>query len=147
MSLLEVDDEQKYVNWAEKREIICEKVKFATAGYPDRLSVLPNALHVWIEFKRRKKTPTPIQLYRMRTLRDAGALVGWTDDSAVAIYAVRTLLEPTRVSRAGNTSAAVSVGGRLILRSWFGEDLNLSCIVENFEKSGFSFKNPDSGPD
>lgn len=145
-SLLESADEQKYVDWAKTREIICEKVKFAVAGYPDRLSVLPNALHVWIEFKHRGKLPEPIQSYRMRTLRDAGALVGWTDDSAVAIFAVRTLMDPTRVSKAGYPTSAKSVSGRLILRSWFGEDLCLSRVVEDFEKSGLSFANPSGRP-
>lgn len=146
MSILESEDEGRYLAWATSRGIICEKVKFVTAGYPDRLSVLPDGLHVWIEFKRKGKEPEPIQDYRMRTLRDANALAGWTDDSTVAIFAVRTLLEPTRIPKAGHQAAFIAVCGRSILGSWFGQDLNLLSVVEDFKRKGFDFANPNRRP-
>jgi hypothetical protein len=108
LSLLEVDDEQRYVDRCKELKVICEKVKFVTAGYPDRLSILPTGLHVWIEFKRRGKKPELNQLYRIAELRNMGALAGWTDDSRIAIECIETLLAASRLPEAWDKIAVVA---------------------------------------
>jgi hypothetical protein len=120
--LLEVDDEQRYVDWCVQERIICEKVKFVTAGYPDRLSMLPTGLHVWIEFKRRGKKPEKNQLYRIAKLRSSGALAGWTDDSRIAIAAVEALLVATRLPETWYQIAPLAIRWGLIFGPGFRKD-------------------------
>jgi hypothetical protein len=130
---LEVAGEDKYVAWAKEYQILCVKVKFVVAGFPDRLSVLPNGLHVWIEFKRLGEKPEPIQLYRMKTLRDSGALVGWTDDYTVAIRVVQALLAAPSLPVTSDTPTAEPERGWAVPRSWFGQDFCLSCVLKDIE--------------
>lgn len=142
---LEVDDEQKYVDWCITEKVICEKVKFITAGYPDRLSILPTGLHVWIEFKRRGKKPEKNQLYRISKLRNMGAFAGWTDDSSIAISAVQAILESTRVPEAWYKTALIAIRWGLIpgSRSWenkylFGSSKDLEgqrLCLQMFDRS------------
>jgi hypothetical protein len=139
---LESEDEGKYVDWCKTEKIICEKVKFVRAGYPDRLSILPDGRHVWIEFKRRGEEldPRSLQPFRIKQLRAQGACAGWTDDSRIAILAVKALMDATRVSKAGDPFASIPISRRVILRSWFGEDLNLFSCLENLKGQGFCFQ-------
>jgi hypothetical protein len=120
--LLEVDDEQRYVDWCTQEQIICEKVKFVTAGYPDRLSMLPTGLHVWIEFKRRGKKPEKNQLYRIAKLRFSGALAGWTDDSRIAIDAVSSILAATRLPETWNQIATLAIRWGFVFGPRFRKD-------------------------
>jgi hypothetical protein len=131
--LLEVDDEQKYADWCCQEQIICEKVKFVTAGYPDRLSILPTGLHVWIEFKRLGKKPEKNQLYRIGKLRATGSLAGWTDDSRIAIAAVQAILVASRLPEERYQIAAVASCWGLIPGPWFREDQYLFGSAKDLE--------------
>lgn len=113
--MLEKDDEEKYVSWCKGENLICEKVKFVQAGYPDRITVLPiSGKPLWIEFKRENKEPELIQLYRIAELRKSGGFAGWTDDSRIAIYATKALLDATRVSAPSHKIIAIAIRWGLV---------------------------------
>lgn len=44
-------------------------------GMPDRLVVLPNGKHIWVELKADQGRLSPIQHYRHRQLRELNCLV------------------------------------------------------------------------
>lgn len=75
--------------WAERNGWICEKVKFANAGYNDRIYFHNPGVIVLIEFKRVGKQPDDLQNHRIKVLRAMGILATWTDnyDDAVAFLA------------------------------------------------------------
>jgi hypothetical protein len=140
--ILESDDEQKYVNWCKEELIVCEKVKFQQVGYPDRLSILPSGLHVWIEFKRRLKkvSANTIQDYRIRALRKQGALAGWTDDSNIAICCVQALLATARLPEESYPFTFIPVSWGFVFRSWLGEDINLLSCYQDLKVKGFDWQ-------
>jgi len=146
MSILEVDEEQKYVNWCKKEKIICEKVKFMSAGYPDRLSVLPSGLHVWIEFKRAGEKPKPIQCYRISMLRNSGAYAGWTNDSTIAIAATQALLDATRLPEKSDSAIAFAVCRGTFFGSWIRENFDLSSSDKDIEVERLRIKSPNCRP-
>jgi hypothetical protein len=146
VSLLEVDDEQRYVDWCVQEKIICEKVKFITAGYPDRLSIVPTGLHVWIEFKRRGKKPEKNQLYRIAKLRFSGALAGWTDDSRIAIAAVEAILVASRVPETWHQIAPLAIRWGLIPGSWTWENQYLFGSSKDLEGQRICLQMFDRGP-
>lgn len=71
--------------WAERNGWICEKVKFANAGYNDRIYFHEPGVIVLIEFKRVGKEPDPLQNYRIKVLKAMGILATWTDNYDAAI--------------------------------------------------------------
>jgi len=50
-----------------------------TSGLPDYY-LLYRGVSIWIELKDKNKKPDPIQVYTMRCLKRAGAIVIWTDN-------------------------------------------------------------------
>lgn len=135
---LEIEAENKYKEWTKENDVICLKVKFIEAGYPDRLSILPNGLHVWIEFKREGEEPEPLQAHRIQEMGKRGVLVGWTDDANVAIRFVQAFLEAARLPAEGYQAFIAAVRWRIIFRSWAGEDLNLSRRLQDIKEKGIS---------
>lgn len=77
----EIDDiEQPFVNYAESRGWICEKVvSLSRRGWPDRFLARKGRI-VLCEFKAPKLAPTVQQLKRHMELRAAGVEVVWFDD-------------------------------------------------------------------
>lgn len=65
------------------------KMGLWSAGWPDRL-FLKAAIYVWIEFKRRGKQPTKLQLKRHAELRREGAFVYVCDTWQEAIDRLRS---------------------------------------------------------
>lgn len=45
------------------------------SGYPDRLVLLPGGVTAWVELKGPKLDPRPLQMERMKRLRDLGQRV------------------------------------------------------------------------
>jgi hypothetical protein len=144
--MLESQDEQRLVDYCKSEGLICEKVKFTQAGYPDRLIVIPFPVHIWIEFKRplSNEKPEPIQLYRMHELREATAFCGWTNDSGIAIRAVATILDATRIPKESNPALAVAECRRLIFGPRTGKNLNLSGGNKNIEIERLRIKDAHS---
>jgi hypothetical protein len=82
MSRLEREEEREFCRWCSRNKIIT--IKFTPSGdrgWPDRICIAPSGVHVWIEFKRRGKTPTKLQYYKMEVLKEQHANVHWVDSA------------------------------------------------------------------
>lgn len=141
VQILEKEHEKKVKTACKNMRIIDIKIaRTGERGYPDREYCLPNGMTVRIEHKRKGERPNPIQLYRMSQLRERGHYVGWTDDPATAIAAIITVLVPPRIPDEGDEASAVARRRRAFLGSWFGENFDLSCLIQHLEAEGYSFQ-------
>ena len=65
MSALEKKEEAKYVRWVGKMDGRCPKIKilgpYGVTGEPDRMTLLPLGVLIFMEFKREGKEPTNLQ--------------------------------------------------------------------------------------
>ena len=79
--MLEKNIQSKIMAWLKKNRI--ERVKtiqLSDNGYPDITGVIPpHGKALWIEVKRPGEKPTPLQKYRIKRLKKAGAEAFWTD--------------------------------------------------------------------
>lgn len=73
--------EQKLVKEVQLRGGLCEKWNAGTAGWPDRVVLLPEKRAAFVETKAPGKLPRPLQLHRHEQLRRLGFLVYVLDDS------------------------------------------------------------------
>jgi hypothetical protein len=71
MPTLERNLERRCGAFAKERG--CLWLKMGTAGWPDRLLILPPGIHVWIELKTGTRV-TPLQQKRIDTLHSHGAI-------------------------------------------------------------------------
>ena len=72
MSKLEKDEEAAIKKWCDKRGLLFIKfTPMGEKGWPDRIAILPDGTHVWIELKRNGKKPTKLQHHRMNTLKQS----------------------------------------------------------------------------
>ena len=94
VALAEIADiETPVVKWAERRGIICLKLNNPWCrGYPDRLFVLPNGVHIYIEFKWCNNKPSKLQQKRMQHLKKNNCIVTWTNDPDWAIQFIEGYL-------------------------------------------------------
>ena len=83
MSKLEKDEEKKIKKWCKNHSILFIKfTPMGEKGWPDRIAVFPNDGHtVWIELKRNKKKPTPLQYHRMEQILKQGGYAVWFDSA------------------------------------------------------------------
>ncbi len=108
MSKLEKQEENKVKDWCKKHRVLSIKfTPMGERGWPDRLFIFPNGgFHVWIEFKRKGKIPSKLQLYRMSNLMAQGAVAVWFDHAEAAINFLEAILnetmESTPLSTKGN---------------------------------------------
>lgn len=88
---LEQEIESEFVRRAKKAGFTVLKMQTigprGIAGYPDRLVLLGDGRHVWIEFKATGKVHhiTPLQERRISQLQERGDKVLVTDDEHVAM--------------------------------------------------------------
>jgi hypothetical protein len=78
--------EAPVVRWARRNEI--RQAKLSTPGQraiPDRIFFLPGGRPCLIEFKRKGKEPTKLQMHTLKVLFDLGYDVFWTDNADEAI--------------------------------------------------------------
>jgi hypothetical protein len=144
MPVLESSIENRVNEKAKEWGIICQKVKFVEAGFPDRLYILPNGLHVWIEFKRPGEKPDQLQLYRMELLRIRNVIAGWTNEYAIAIGVLKALLGAQGIYEKGGSAFAQPVIGWPIPRPRLGQDCNLSSYLQDLEVAGLCEESVDS---
>jgi len=82
MSKLEKDVEAKVKKWCDKHDVLYIKfTPFGSRGWPDRIVIFPNGVHIWLELKRRGKVPRKIQTYRMNQLNARRVRAVWSDDA------------------------------------------------------------------
>lgn len=82
MPVLESVTERWVVNYAESLGWLAFKLNNPSAsGWPDRLFVSPNGVHVYIEFKRQGKVPRKLQRYRIDALKRQNCIVYVCDNS------------------------------------------------------------------
>ena len=67
--------EQQLTKKAKRRGGLCEKWNSGTAGWPDRLILLPDGKVGFVEVKAPGKEPRALQLHRHKQLRALGYLV------------------------------------------------------------------------
>lgn len=90
---LEHSIEQAVVDWAEENGIRSIKMKLGEdSGWPDRMFLLPQC-PAFVEFKRGKKRPTPLQMHRMEFLAGLGYKVQWSSSSALTIKWLTILMK------------------------------------------------------
>jgi len=96
MSQLEAHEEARVVKWCKDHNILCIKfTPMGSCGWPDRIVVMPNGFHVWLELKRRGKKPRRLQTYRMQQLMDHGAVAAWFDSADKTIAFLQDVLTET----------------------------------------------------
>jgi hypothetical protein len=79
------------VDWATENNIQTIKMKLdADSGWPDRMFLLPGC-PAFIEFKKPKKKPAPLQHHRMEHLAGLGYRVLWTTSKKLSIDWLRIL--------------------------------------------------------
>ena len=61
------------------------KIVPVVQGWPDRCLLLNNGATAWVEFKKRKKKPEPIQLVRLAWLNNNGHIAVWVDSYAAFV--------------------------------------------------------------
>lgn len=93
--------EDRVTDWAEANDWIVEKVKFANAGYPDRI-YFGYGMAVLIEYKRPKKKPDKLQEYRLRELAKRGIKCTWVNTSSAGIAFLKACMGSARVPAARN---------------------------------------------
>ena len=86
MSKLEKDEEAAIKKWCDKRGLLFIKfTPMGEKGWPDRIAILPDGTHVWIELKRNGKKPTKLQHHRMNTLKQSNVIITWYDSAEECI--------------------------------------------------------------
>jgi hypothetical protein len=107
--------EERVRDWAIARGWLNPKVKFAEAGYPDRIYV-GFGVTVWIEFKKpgEKVEPGSLQEYRINELRKRGANVIWTDSFEAAIGYLQGFMGPARLPDPRDKAAHLPSRGRTV---------------------------------
>lgn len=73
--------EKHLINEVKRRGGLCEKWISGTAGWPDRLVLLPDGLCAFVEVKAANKKPRPLQKARHRLLKKLGFKVYVLDDA------------------------------------------------------------------
>ena len=73
--------EQKLVREVRKRGGLCEKWNSSSAGWPDRIVLLPNGKIGFVEVKTLGEKPRKLQIHRHDQLRALGYKVFILDDA------------------------------------------------------------------
>lgn len=136
MPVLEKDTEAKVKLWCEDRHIIYVKVKFSDNGYPDRLMVFPNGIHVWWEAKKEGEEPETLQLYRIWALNQRGVIAFWTDNYDDTILVLQAVLDTPFVPEESDSAFAFASIRRAISRSRTWKNQYLSSGLQNFKREG-----------
>lgn len=72
----ERDVEKQLIGEVKKRGGLCEKWTSGTAGWPDRIVILPpDGKVAFVEVKRPGEKPRPLQVYRHKQLKQLGCQV------------------------------------------------------------------------
>ena len=73
--------EKHLIDEVKRRGGLCEKWISGTAGWPDRLVLLPGGVCAFVEVKAANKKPRPLQKERHRLLKKLGFKVYVLDDA------------------------------------------------------------------
>jgi len=146
MTLLEKDIEIPVCNWAKKHGFLTPKVKFAEAGWPDRLFISPIGHTIFIEFKRPPFKPDRLQEYRLAQLRQRGIPAYWVDSIIEGINILKAAVEPARLPEPGDSVVAFPSRSGSVLGSGTGQDEHMPSGREVTIEEMFGQKNPDRGP-
>ena len=68
----ERDIEKQLTVEVKKRGGLCEKWISGTAGWPDRIVLMPDGKIAFVEVKRTGEVPRPLQVHRMQQLLNLG---------------------------------------------------------------------------
>ena len=71
MPILESGIERRCADYAQKHGAVLLKIQ-STAGWPDRLCLLPNGRHFFVEFKKPGGMLSPLQAYTIKRLLQMG---------------------------------------------------------------------------
>jgi len=132
--------------WAKNRGFLTPKVKFAEAGYPDRLFVSPSGHTVWIEFKKPGEQPDPLQVYRLRELATRKQISIWCDNYDDAVSILKECLDPASVSNSGDQTPLIAVSVRPVPRPGTGEDKHGLSSPKDPKGEGPNYESADRSP-
>lgn len=131
MPFLEKEIEDRVVRWAMKNGFLTPKVKFAEAGWPDRMFISPYGHTFFIEFKRPGARPDALQAYRIQQLQDRGVPATWVASFEEAVRVLRVALESNRLPEKSDPPAIVTSISGAVLGSGAGQNLDLFGGTEN----------------
>lgn len=83
------------VAWAKQNGFLHQRMAFRVGvsnAFPDDVFIAPGGIHVWIEFKRLGKEPTPLQYNRLERLEKQGVAAFWADNKEDAIRALKRIV-------------------------------------------------------
>lgn len=86
--------EKKLIQEVKKRGGLCEKWISGTAGWPDRIVILPDGKIGFVEVKAPGKEPRPLQLHRHKQLQTLGFKV-YVLDSEIQIGGILDGIQTT----------------------------------------------------
>ncbi len=95
--MLEKVIEQKLVAAVKKEGGLCLKFLSSTAGWPDRMVLLPGGKIAFVEVKAPGKEPRPLQLHRHDQLRALGFpvyVIDEIDDGPFLVTVMKLMDEP-----------------------------------------------------
>lgn len=94
------------VRWAKGNGFMHVRMAFrigVQTALPDDLFISPAGIHVWIEFKRDGKEPTPLQYDKLEKLARRGVAAFWADNKEDAIAALQRVLDFTLMAMSPET--------------------------------------------
>lgn len=145
--MLEIELENATVRWALKHRFLAPKVKFAEAGYPDRLFISPYGHTLFIEFKRPGNVAYPLQEYRLKQLNDRFVPALWVDTYVEAIRVLEACLEPDDLSAEGSEASVGTSVRRVIHGPWPRKDVDSSSGPEDPIPEGTNQTSPSGSSD
>lgn len=116
---------------------ICEKVKFGNSGYPDRFYIHVSGVTVWIEYKKsnHKTGPDPLQVVRLRMLRERHQFAVWADNANDAVWYCRACLVAKGVPSGRYQNVSSTGRGSFVLGPWTWKDKPLPSSGEDPQSS------------
>lgn len=120
--MLEVAIENRVTRWARLNGWLVEKVRFANAGYPDRI-YFGYGHCILIEYKRPPYEPEPLQNERISELKKRGILATWADHERTAIRILKAAMATPRIPAAGHLDGVADVL-RTAVRPGLGQNVH-----------------------
>lgn len=145
---VELDIENRVVEWANKHGFLTPKIKFAERGWPDRLFISPYGHTFFIEFKRPGTNPEkdePLQVHRILQLHERGIPAVFCDNYFAGIRMLQICLEPENLPRESRPSPIKSGISSTLSRSGSGKDEHSVGSIEDSKGQEFSSEDPHSG--
>ena len=128
LNRLEKSIENSTLKYAKKLDFIVLKLNNpASKGWPDRLFIDDEAVHFYIEFKRKGSKARKLQEYRIETLAAKGCIVYEIDNIKEGLNVIRyhknkRNMDTPPISRRFSGDYGFTISSGIIIRSRSGEN-------------------------